>query len=82
MPPEVLAQVERVLAVPDAGPKAGNTLEDCRSGDSALKEEVDDAGVDRHPMMLCAIAQVDGHSDGFSRLQHFCLRSANEDFPA
>src|ERR1017187_4818394 len=36
--------------------KTGNALGDCGSGDSAVEEEVEDAGVDRNSVVFCTIA--------------------------
>jgi hypothetical protein len=51
-------------------PKAGYALDDGGSGDPAMKEEVQDSGVDGNAVMLGSIAQVESDFNGFSRGQH------------
>jgi len=63
-----LEDVSRVDAVRLA--EAGDAFDDGRAGNAAVKEEVEDAGIDGDSVVLCSIAEIDGDFDGFSGRQH------------
>jgi hypothetical protein len=73
-------QIGRVQVMVRA--KAGYAFGDRGSGDAAIEEEVEDAGVERDAVVGGSFAQVDGDFDGFSGLQHIASTGASEDSSA
>ena len=70
-----LEDVRGMNAVP--GAESRNALDHCGACDAAAKEVVENAGVDRNPVMLRSIAQVERDLNGLSGGQHRFL-SARE----
>jgi hypothetical protein len=52
------------------GAETGDALDHRGSGDSAVEEEVEDAGVDRNAVMLCSVAEVEGDFNGLPASEH------------
>lgn len=68
---ELVRDIEDICGV-----KAVRVTEACHSfddggpGDSLMKEEVEDAGIDGHSVVLGPIAEVEGDFEGFSGGEH------------
>jgi hypothetical protein len=50
--------------------EAGDSLDDGGSRDSAVEEEVEDAGVDGNSVVLGSIAEIEGDFEGFAGGEH------------
>ena len=46
--------------------ESGHAFHDSCAGDAAIEEKVEDAGVNRNPVMRSSLAQIDGDLDCFS----------------